>query len=1563
VITIDPDLGTTRTFTADDADRLAFLNSEGAYANVPLTGVTTTGVDAIDLWIGGLAEAITPFGGMLGSTFNFVFENQLEALQNADRFYYLDRTAGLNFVTELENNSFAKMVMANTNATHLPAVMFLTALYLEVDPTKQFNAELGFADPVGDSALTPLVIRDNPDTVGPDSNYLQYTGGDHAVLGGTDGNDILIGSIGDDTFWGDGGNDRIEGGHGNDNIRGGAGDDIITDMGGDDNIQGDDGNDVIHAGNGINLILGGFGKDFIVTGEDSSEAFGGTGDDFILGSNANEQSMGNEGDDWLEQGNLDGSPGDNFDPFGQDLVKGNDVYIGSGQPDIMNGEGGDDIMVGSSGPGDKYLGASGFDWATFKDNTEGVSIDMTLIALNAAPVPAAAGVAARFAQVEGLSGSAHSDVLRGDHADAGVIATAGAQGSLLTNLDLIAGLRELLGDLAAGDDLLQNTADDQFGSGNILLGGKGSDLLEGRGGDDVIEGDAWLNVRIAVHANNDGSGPEIDSYDSMVPLVPLMLNGTYNPGQLVITREILSDSAEFNFDTAVFSDISSNYEIEGAFGEIAGSDLNGDGFITIVHNVLGELGIDGTDQLRNIERLQFNDRSVVLVNGINAEATGLLTVSDTTPEVGTLVSVSAAGIFDADNVATGGAVSGAVSYFWQVETIPDSGLFDDIVLLTGLGEEPVTGPSFTITPELDGLVLRVRGVYEDQNGVLETVFSAPTAPVNPNSVNDAPVGAVLVSDTTPTEGQQLTAIDAFTDPDGIGVVNHQWQVQNGGGFINIAGATAATFTPTQAQVGLQLRVVASYTDLGGTPQQFISAPTTVVGDLVTGTEGNDTLSGTAGEDSLNGLGGNDVLNGGLGADTMSGDNGNDVYYVDNVGDVVIETNSVLATGGSDLVVTNIDYTLGANVENLWILTSASANGMGNGLDNTLYAGAGDNVLNGGAGLDRVSFAYATSGVTVSLAVAGAQATGGSGSDTLIGIERLNGSNFADNLTGDAGANILSGGLGADTMSGGDGNDTYYVDNVGDMVVESNSVLATGGSDLVITSIDYTLGADVENLWIEASGAVNGTGNGLNNALYAGAGNNVLNGGAGIDTVSYAYATSGVTVSLAVAGAQATSGSGSDTLIGIERLNGSNFADSLTGDAGANVLNGSVGADTMSGGDGNDVYYVDNAGDVVIETNSVLATGGSDLVVTSINYTLGANVENLWIVANGAANGTGNGLNNTFYAGGGNNVLNGGAGIDTISYAYAVSGVTVSLAIAGAQATGGSGSDTLIGIEHLNGSNFADNLTGDAASNVLNGGLGADILNGGLGADTMFGGDGNDAYYVDDVGDVVIETNSVLATGGSDIVVTSIDYTLGANVENLWILTNAAANGTGNGLNNTLYAGAGNNVLNGGAGLDTVSFAYATSSVTVSLAVAGAQATGGSGSDTLIGIERLNGSNFADNLTGDAAVNVLNGGLDDDFINGGAGNDTMLGGLGNDTFVFSAAGFGADRIMDFDADPAGGGQDLLDISGLGITAGSFAGSVAISDLGADTLVTFGGDSIRLVGIADPASITQADFILA
>ena len=419
----------------------------------------------------------------------------------------------------------------------------------------------GNSDPAGD------VIRDNPATPGPDTNYLQYTGDQHVVLGGTDLDDILISSEGDDTLYGDGGNDRLEGGYGNDLIMGGAGDDIMTDIGGDDNLQGDDGNDVIHGGQGENLILGGRGSDFIITGEDITEVFAGMGNDFIFGAKTNLINAGNEGDDWIELGTQDGAPGDNFDPQQQDPVIGNDVLIGGGGFDEFMGEGGDDIMVGGEGE-DHFDGGSGFDWGTYKFDRFGVTVDMLVSDLFEPPVaPSNAGILDRFAFTEGLSGSAFGDFLRGDDAEAADIAVAGAQGSVLTNIALINGLQDFLG---AGVT--------SFGSGNIILGGSGSDIIEGRGGNDLIDGDKWLNVRVSVRAGIDPvtglpTGAEIATFDSIKDMLPFMLDGTYNPGQLQIVREILTGTADF--DTANFSDVAANYAV------VTGDD----GVTTVTHLV------------------------------------------------------------------------------------------------------------------------------------------------------------------------------------------------------------------------------------------------------------------------------------------------------------------------------------------------------------------------------------------------------------------------------------------------------------------------------------------------------------------------------------------------------------------------------------------------------------------------------------------------------------------------------------------------------------------------------------------------------------------------------------------------------------------------------------------------------------------------------------------------------------------------------------------------------------------------------------------------------------------
>jgi len=386
-----------------------------------------------------------------------------------------------------------------------------------------------------------------------------------------------------------------------------------------------------------------------------------------------------------------------------------------------------------------------------------------------------------------------------------------------------------------------------------------------------------------------------------------------------------------------------------------------------------------------------------------------------------------------------------------------------------------------------------------------------------------------------------------------------------------------------------------------------------------------------------------------------------------------------------------------------------------------------------------------------------------------------------------------------------------------------------------------------------------------------------------------------------------------------------------------------------------------------------------------DYTLTEHVEQGQIMSSGTANLTGNALNNTLYAGDGDNVLTGGNGVDTVSWGYATSGVTVDLNSTGSQDTGGSGHDTLISIERLTGSAYEDHLIGDANDNkfvggagddtldggdgddelesgdgadMLVGGLGADVLNGGKGYDVMIGGDGGDTYYVDDAGDVV---NEALGEGTDRVNSYLTDYNMTPNVEQGRIMSTGAARLTGNASNNILYAGDGNNVLDGGEGVDTVSWIYAISGVTVDLNDMGAQDTGGSGHDMLISIESLAGGAFNDLLIGNQRSNVIAGGAGMDTITGGGGNDKLTGDAAADVFVFGDLS-GADRVADFSTSQGDKLKILINVNGSGITDAASVLARTADNVAGDAVVDLtGGNTITLTGVST-ASLSVADFVV-
>jgi len=583
-------------------DAADFVNSSGAWANGP-GGVSKTGLDDVDLWIGGLGEMQNLFGGLLGSTFNYVFEAQMQALQDGDRLYYLSRTSGMELRTALEGNSFAELVMRNTSATALKADAFDTA-DCEFDlnqPNFVGTGNVIADDPLSECDESKVLIRMADGTIRYRvSNSVDPPGiNAQNIFNGTSGPDKMWGGVDLDTFWGNGGNDRIEGNDGGDLALGGEGNDIITDSAGDDDIlKGGPGNDAIDAGPGLDVIMGGDGHDFANGGENANQHFMGEGDDFVIAGGGADTVFGGGGDDWQEGGGVnDLLQGDSGAPFFDDVnAPGSDVLIGEGGEDDYDAEGGDDIMV--AGPGiERNHGAFGWDWATHASDPQPAVSDLTILVGETQPVQ----LADRYLLVEGLSGWKFDDVLKGDssipqEADEELHGAAGLNTLYQAGINRVNGLQALL-----------PPGTTQYGTGNIIMGGSGSDRIMGRGADDIIDGDAWLNVRLSVRTDRNNPATEVRSAERLGELQNEVFAGNpvLDPGKIAIVREIKSNPNPTDVDTAEYGGPRADYDI--SYNASTNS-------FTVVHarNVpccLGQgvdvPGGDGTDILKNIEKIAF----------------------------------------------------------------------------------------------------------------------------------------------------------------------------------------------------------------------------------------------------------------------------------------------------------------------------------------------------------------------------------------------------------------------------------------------------------------------------------------------------------------------------------------------------------------------------------------------------------------------------------------------------------------------------------------------------------------------------------------------------------------------------------------------------------------------------------------------------------------------------------------------------------------------------------------------------------------------------------------------
>ena len=742
------------------ADSAEFLNSTGAWANSGTASIT--GLDSVDLWAGGLAEKQKVFGGMLGSTMNYVFEYQMESLQDGDRFYYLSRTAGLNLLTQLEGNSFSELIMRNTDVEGLPADSFSVPAFI-FDLSKQTNPT-GIVDDPATEVVEPTVLIRMPD------GTIRYNGPEHVVFNGRDVThglasdaDKVRSSEGDDTFRGNSGNDTFEGGDGNDQIVGGDGDDILTDLAGDETIKGGPGDDTISSGRGFggDLNQGGTGDDFIIGGNDMTETFGGPGDDLVFAGDAEDAVFGDDGDDWIEGGRGPFAllQGDNGAPFQDDPNEpGHDVLFGYGGEQDYDSEGGDDIMF--AGPGiQRAEGMLGFDWVTHRGDPVAGNSDMGLSAL---VVPTAVDVNKdRFDLVESLSGWDKNDILRGDDFTA-----ADRVGHELTQagIDRIANLDDLLA-LAPGG----------YAGGNIILGGGGSDIIEGGGGDDLIDGDRWLDAQLST---------PLGIYDNLPPLRAFGLSGQLDPGTVDILRTIKTGAP--NVDTALFSEAIENYTIERLGANV----------YRVTHD--GGTATDGVDILVNVELGDFAGNIEAFGVLLNEDPTGEVTITGTPTEDQTLTATNT--LADLDGL-------GAITYTWSMIVGPDEFVIH-------------TGNTLALSDTHVGANIIVQAAYTDGVGVLQQVNSAAVGPVL--NINDPVTGAPVLSDPAPTVGVPMSvSTTTIADEDGLPVsLGIQWLADGA----PIPGATGVGFTPTGAQNGAVLTVRVSFTDLHGTAESVTLRP-------------------------------------------------------------------------------------------------------------------------------------------------------------------------------------------------------------------------------------------------------------------------------------------------------------------------------------------------------------------------------------------------------------------------------------------------------------------------------------------------------------------------------------------------------------------------------------------------------------------------------------------------------------------------------------------------------------------------------------------------------------------
>lgn len=777
-------------------------------------------------------------------------------------------------------------------------------------------------------------------------------------LAGEADNDTLFGQTGDDTLWGGDGNDYLQGFTAsnetkqtllatetdNDKLYGGLGSDTLFANSGDDQASGDDGNDYIDGGIGNDLLFGdngddtvfgdvgldelqgGFGNDKLSGDANNDKLFGQTGNDTIYGGDGNDVLLGFTASNETKQ-TLGAGETDNDKLFGG---LGADNLYGDLGDDYLDGGDGNDILVGFTASNELKQSLS----ADESDNDKlygGAGIDLLIAGLGADllhggdgadELQAGAGSDMLYGEVgdDHLFGQVVNDVLYGG---AGNDILVGFTASNETKQSLVAG--------ESDNDWLYGGAGRDY-----MLGGLGNDYLDGGIGADEMEGGSGNDSIVEIP----GAG-----YDTVISSSNYLLNEGIEELRLLegfdihgtgnsLNNRIIGNSSDNILDGITGADVmiggkgDDTYYVDNVLDEV--TESAGEGKDRVQSSISYML----ESQVEDLVLLDFSKPEKGLVDGVDVLVYGypkkneldyiqgnavqdfqgtcaltaianLLTQADRPTSEAQVIQVAIDNQWAVIDPNKPPYERGGSNYLQQQAILSSFGIRND--LITGYNEQGIAN-----------LTMSGRGVIVALNAGALWGDSAYTLG---GSVNHA------VTITGVAYNKVDGSLMGFFIAD-----SGRHKVSDMKRFVDIATFRAAANVPNAYSI-------------------YTLEPLKLWDENINGTgnELDNVNDGNRGDNILTGNGGNDTLNGGEGSDVMKGGIGNDTYVVDNALDVVTEN----FNEGTDLVQSNITYTLSANVEKLTLLGTELINGTGNGLNNTLIGNNKGNVLDGGIGADTL----------------------------------------------------------------------------------------------------------------------------------------------------------------------------------------------------------------------------------------------------------------------------------------------------------------------------------------------------------------------------------------------------------------------------------------------------------------------------------------------------------------------------------------------------------------------------------------------------------------------------------